>query len=212
LGHAFGDLKDMRGHDHGDALAHLVEQHVLDLPRRSGIESGQRLIQNDEPGIVDQRACQGHLLEHALGKAAAEIVGVRAQSQPVDQLVRAPFGQRAFDLPEPGDEFEVFERGQAIVDHRLIGDPCGDALGRDRIAPRVDAEDENLAGIGLHESRHHAQDRGLAGPVRAEQRIELACRDGQREIGYDGAVEGLAETGDGEGWRGQWRLRLQLPA
>ena len=41
-------------------------------------------------------------------------------------------------------------------------------------AKRVDAEDRDRAGVGLQQPGHHAQRRGLAGAVRAEQRVEFA--------------------------------------
>jgi hypothetical protein len=47
----------------------------------------------------------------------------------------------------------------------------------DRIAPRIDAANMDLAVVGRQQARHHAQGRGLAGAVRAEQRVELAGAD-----------------------------------
>ena len=79
------------------------------------------------------------------------------------------------DAPQPGDEFEIFQRRQLVVDHRLVRHPRRDLLGGDRIAQRIDAEHRYRAGIGPQQAGHHAQRRGLAGAVGAEQRIELAA-------------------------------------
>ena len=40
---------------------------------------------------------------------------------------------------------------------------------------------ETDAGIGPQQARHHAQGRGLAGAVGAEQRVEFAGSDGEIE-------------------------------
>ena len=42
--------------------------------------------------------------------------------------------------PQAGDEFEIFQRIELVVEHRLVRQPGDDALGRHRIAPGVDAE------------------------------------------------------------------------
>ena len=71
----------------GDALA----QHALHLPRRAGIEAGQRLVQDDHARPVHQRAGERHLLPHALGESFAALVRVGGKPEPVHQLAaRAP--------------------------------------------------------------------------------------------------------------------------
>ena len=57
---------------------------------------------------------------------------------------------------------------------------------------------EIVAGVGLQQPGDHAQGRGLAGAVGAEQRVELAGPDGQVEAVDRRAVEGLAEAADFE--------------
>ena len=81
VGHALGDFEDVRGHDHGAAGGDALAQHVLDLPRRAGVEAGERLVENDELRVVHQRAGERHLLPHALGEAFAALVGVRRRGR-----------------------------------------------------------------------------------------------------------------------------------
>ena len=110
----------------------------------------------------------------------------------------ARFGRARLDAPEPGDEFEIFERRQLVVDHRLVGQPGGDLLGGDRIGERVDAVDADRAGVGPQQPDHHAQRRGLAGAVRPDQRVELAAIDGEVERVDRGPVETLAQPAQRE--------------
>src|SRR5690242_21214869 len=53
---------------------------------------------------------------------------------------------RSVDAPQAGNEFEIFERRQLVVDHRLVGDPGHQPLGGDRLGERVDAENMNRTG------------------------------------------------------------------
>ena len=199
FGHAFGHFENVGGHDDGDALLDLFEQHLLDLPGGAGIEAGQRFVENDELGIVHERAGEGDLLQHALGEAAAALVRVRGEAEPADQFGGAGLRLARIDLPEAGDEFEILVWGQAVVDHRLVGDPGDDRLGLQRILAGVDAEHRDGAGFGLQQAGDHAEDGGLAGAVGAEQRVELAAFDAQLQVFDDRAVEALGHPLDLEG-------------
>ena len=95
--------------------------------------------------------------------------------------MRGRFRNRGIDAPEAGDEFEIFQRRQLVVDHRLVRDPRRHLLGGDGIGERVDAEHRDRTGIGPQQAGHHAQRRGLAGAVGPEQRIEFAGSDGEIE-------------------------------
>ena len=202
IGHALGDVEDVRGHDHGAAGGDVLAQHGLDLPGGAGIEPGEGLVEDDDPGLVHERARQRHLLAHALGEALAALMGMGTEAEPVDQPARAGFGMRGVDAPEPADEFEIFERRQLVVDHRLVGNPGHHLLGRDGIGQRVDAEDRDRPGVRPQQAHHHAQGGGLAGAVGAEQGVEFAGADGEVEPIDRRAVEGLPQIADFDGKRG----------
>ena len=113
----------MGGHNDGAAGGNALAQHVLDLAGSAGIEAGKRLIENNQSWIVHQRAGERHFLPHAAGKSFAAFVRVRRKAEPADQLARARFGHDAVNAPEPSHEFEIFERREPVVDHRLIRQP-----------------------------------------------------------------------------------------
>jgi hypothetical protein len=54
----------------------MLAQHGLDLPCGAGVEPGEGLVENDDLGLVHERAGEGHLLAHALGEALAALMGV----------------------------------------------------------------------------------------------------------------------------------------
>ncbi len=191
----------MRRHDDGAAGGNALAQRVLDLTGGPGVEAGERLVKDDQPRIVHERARERHFLLHAAGKSFAALMRVRLKAEPADQLARPRFGYAAFDAPEPGYEFEIFERGELVVDHRFVRQPGSDPLGGDRIGQRVDAFDRDRAGVGTQQPDHHAQGGGLAGAVGADQRIELAAIDDEIDRVDGGAVETLGESARCQGDR-----------
>ena len=163
----------------------------LDVTRGYRIEPGQRFVEDDQAGIVDQRAGQRHLLAHALGKSLAALVEMRRKAERDQKLMRASLRDFRLDAPEAGDEFEIFQRRQFVVDHRLVGHPRHHLLGGDRFAQRVDAEYPDRSGVGPQQACDHAQRRGLAGTVGSDQGVELAGTDGEIECVDRGAVKTL---------------------
>ncbi len=115
--------------------------------------------------------------------------------------MRARLGERGRDAPQAGDEFEIFPRRELVVDHRLIGNPRHHPLGRHRIGERIDAGTRDRAGVGPQQAGNHAQGRGLAGTVRAEQRIKFAGAHVQVETVDRGAIEAFDEAVNFEGER-----------
>ena len=94
-----------------------------------------------------------HLLAHALGKPAAALVRVRAETELVQQGGGRGRGLAWLDLPQPGDEFQVLDRRQPVVDQGLVRHPGCDLLSRHRVFARVDAEDGDVAGIRPEQAR-----------------------------------------------------------
>ena len=186
----------MRRQDHRGARRGARRQQILYVTRRGGIEPGQRLVQDQQSGIMDQRPGQHRLLPHATRKPAASFVPVLPQAEPLEQFARSHGGNLRIHAPEPGDEFEILQRCQQIVEQRFFRQPCHDLLGPDRIGPRIDAKDADLARIGLKQPSDHPQCRGLAGTVRPEQREELSRPHRQIETVHRNPAERLPKPRD----------------
>jgi hypothetical protein len=99
---------------------------------------------------------------------------MRLEAKRGQEVVRRGLRNGGIDAPEAGDEFEIFQRRQLVINHRLVRDPRHHLLGGDGIRERVNAEHCHRSGIGPRQACHHPQRRGLAGAVRPDQRIELA--------------------------------------
>src|SRR3569623_123448 len=71
------------------------------------VKPGQRLVEEDEAGLVHHRPREGDLLQHALGEAAAAFVGVRGEPEPVEQGAGPRLRLGSGTLPEAGDELQL---------------------------------------------------------------------------------------------------------
>src|SRR6185312_1187930 len=89
---------------------------------------------------------------------------------------------------------DVLARGQALVQAARVGQHAQAPAYRDRIGRRVDAIDQHLTGIGLHQRVQTTQRRRFAGAVRAEQAGDFAvAREKGNAIHRSDALGALAE-------------------
>src|SRR5262249_48913344 len=108
-------IEDVRGENDGAAGPRSVVQQVLDLARDRGVEAGQRLVEDQQLGIVQERAGERRLLFHAARKALAALVAVRPQVEALEQLLARSRDALGVHAPEAADESEVFDRRELVV-------------------------------------------------------------------------------------------------
>ena len=114
------------------ASADAVDQ-LPELPPRQRIDAGRRLVEDQEIGIVDQRAAERQLLLHAAGELAGGPLEERIEAGRAGQIVDARFPLRLPLAEQPADEVHIFEhaeRGVEIAAEALrhIGDARVGAL------------------------------------------------------------------------------------
>ena len=90
-GHKFADVvDDVGGQNHDDIAADGTEQ-IEKAVALSRIESGRRLIDNDQLGLAQQGLCDSKALLHAAGVSAerflANIPEIRLLQESIDDLV-----------------------------------------------------------------------------------------------------------------------------
>ncbi len=185
-----------------DGRPELVAQPADVVPEVGaalGIEAGRRLVEEDQPGRVNQpeRDVEPPLLtaRQRLDLALAEI----GEIEPRAHLGGAPLGLRG------GEAVELRLQHQLLVDQRAgvgaaalrdVADPPPHA---DRIAPQIAAGHRRLAGGRRQQRREHPLGGGLTGAVRTEEPDHLARRDGEvdarhRRDGAGARLEGAPET------------------
>ena len=188
LGHPLGHVQDVRRQDHRPAARDMRVEQVLRQTRGLGVESGQRLVEDQQAGVADQRTGQHELLSHAAREGLATLRRMRHEAERVEQPGRFGACVRGVHVPQRRDQLQVLDRRQLVVQHRFVGHVRDDPLGLLRRPGQVDAEDRDCAAVGREQAGDHPQRGGLARAVRAEQRIELAGRDGEVEAVDRGAV------------------------
>ncbi len=145
-------------------------------------------------------ASQRHFLPHSLREALAAGTSLRLEIEQLDEMLGPRRGVRFIHAPEAGDEFEVLDGIELVVDQWLVGHPGRDGFGRHRIFERVDTENADRAFVGSQQACNHAQSRGFSGTIRAEKRIELAAAYRKRKIVDRPMRKGLGQTTDFECW------------
>jgi hypothetical protein len=190
-------------HD-GDAAAGPDRQQLaLELLSGERIERAERLVHQQDAGIVGEHARNGDALLHAAGELVRVAIGGALEAYEFHELVgdRLHLGARQPPLARaeadvlahrhPGEQRVVLEH------HAAVAAGAADAL----------AVDEDLAAGWLLEAGDDAQHSGLAAAGSADQTDELALRDGRIDAAerFDLAVAngkpfGHAADGDVDGF------------
>ncbi len=171
----------MRREDHGAAGADEVVEQIFHLARRGGVEAGERFVEQHDGGRVDERGSERHFLFHAAGKRLDVVVTLFPETEGAEQFGGARLTGGGGQIPESGDEFEVFKRTEFAVEHRIVGHVGERALGVGGLGPERDAVDEHVACVGFQQAGDHSQAGGFAGAIGAEESVEHAGRHAEIE-------------------------------
>src|SRR5262245_45977515 len=207
-----GDAPAMQdGHarrDRGDALDVVRAEHDgvsgppqlreqrLETGAGGGIEPAEGLVEEEQLRPVQQRPCQRQPLHHAARVDAYRSARRLFEPRPAQQLRDA--GLRVGHPVELGVEPEVLPSGQVRIAGALVTD-VPDSPARGRRAPAgVLAEEPERAAARAQQGREHAEQRRLAGAVRAQQDDQLARVDGEVDAGqhWDPAELAAQALGD----------------
>ena len=179
-----GDRLDLvqhvaRDQDVHALLAELAEQlGQLGAPDR--IEARQRLVGDQELGIVRDRLRQAHALAHALRVRAGRPLAALDEPDAVEGARRAHFGLARAEAREAQEEGDHLGRGHVVVERVLLraeaDAPQVVAVGEGRLA-----QDPDRAARGPQLARDELEEGRLAGAVGADQAGHAAF-DRQREL------------------------------
>src|SRR5699024_8039250 len=122
--------------------------------------------------VGGQRRDQRDLLPVALGVGAGLLGGVQVEA--LAQLVAA----RRVEAPaQAGQQVDRVAAGEIVPQLHVPGDVGQSAVQRDRVVPRVPAQQADGAAVGAQQPQQHAHGGGLAGPVGAKEAVHLAGGD-----------------------------------
>ncbi len=199
LAEALGLVHEVRRQQDRLALAQQALQAFPHQVARLRIESRRRLVEEQQVGVVDQRARQAEPPLHAARQLARPGTGLRLQRGELEQARDALLHHRARQAEVAPVDEQVLGAGEVGVEAVELGDDADARLGlahalRDRQAERLDR-----AGVGRDQTERHAQRRRLAGAVGADHAEALAGLDVQRQVvDGDAGAERLAKAVDAE--------------
>ena len=157
-----------------------------------GSRPGERLVENEQAGLVDERDRQLHALLVAARQGLHLVVGAVRHPDPFHPRLRRGGCFAGGEAGEPGEVHELMAHGHLRV-HAALGGHVAELpahLGGDRRSvPR------DLAAVDRDQVHHGAHRGRLAGAVRAEEPDDGAAADGEAHIieGND-VTEALADV------------------
>ena len=174
LGHVVGREEDRPARD-GRLPG---EDQLADRASGGDVQAERRLVEEEDPRVVEQAAREVHLLALAGREGADLLLALLVEPDRVDQLVDPVPAVARRQAVELAEHPELLADGQDAVARLLAaGDHVHDPADLLGLADDVEAEDPRRP-LGRQEQRRQDLDqRRLAGAVRAEQAEELAGLD-----------------------------------
>ncbi len=176
-----------RGHD--DAHARTAQPHALDelpeLAARQRIDARRRFVENQEIGVVDQRAAQAELLAHAAGELLGQPVGEGREAGALQQLGDPEVALGAALAEQAAEELDILAHAEVRIEVlaqalRHEGDPRADRRAMAHI-DHVAAQHFDPAFLDALGAGNEAQQRGFADAIRADQPDSAIGRNVERQ-------------------------------
>ena len=206
-GQGAGEIELVGGHEDGAAFAGRRGDDLVQHLATVRVEPGVRLVEQEELRVPHQRRAEREPAALAGRELAVGQVGHRGEVEPFDDRVRVGAGAAG----RLGDEAQVLAHGQVVVAEGLVADERQVAARGAPVHVEIGAEHLALARVQRDEPRDQAEQRGLAGAVRAGEEHDLARVDVQVDTGQgreaSEEAHGGAESDDerhaslrGPGW------------
>ena len=180
-----GLVHEVRGEQDRLALRDELAQAVPDQVARLRIEPRGRLVEDQEIGVVDQRARERQAPLHAARERADRLLALAREAGELEQPRDARLDHAAGDPEVAPVDPQVLGDGEVGIEVVHLRD---DADADARLARRLRhglAAERDRAAVGVDEAEAAAQRRGLARAVRPEQREALAAPDVEGQSAHD---------------------------
>ena len=122
------DLQDVRRQEDRRAAGHEAGQQVADDARRHRVHPLERLVEEQQVRVGQQRRGQGQLLLHAVRVFQRQLLLLVLQAEQRQQLVDAAADRVARQQVHAADEGEVLAGRQVVEQGQVFGDDADAAL------------------------------------------------------------------------------------
>ncbi len=164
LGDALYLLKDVARDDDGLALRAKLSDYAHDACPGYRVAAVQRLVEDDEIGIVNQCVGYLHALPHTLAVLAYLFVLDIRQTYEIEHVL----GSRRSLLPchpvQPREGGDEVKSGHPVVHPLRLAD-ISDPSVRSGVGPRIDTEQPDTALVWLESAHQELEQSRFAGPV-----------------------------------------------
>lgn len=197
VGQRFDLGEDVAGQQHRAARRPGLTDALLEHGFHQRIESGRRLVEQQQLDVAGQCGDQRDLLPVALGVGAPLLPGVEVE--PLTQLL--PAGGVSSPT-QPGEEIDRLTSGQIGPQLHITGYVGETAVQRHGVGPRVAAEQPSRSAVLSQEAEKDPDGGGLARAVGAEETVHFSGLHGQVELVQGSVVsEGLDDSAHLDGRR-----------
>ena len=167
-------------HDHRCPAGSVLFEQIHHPGDTGLIEPGQRLVPDDQIGLVQQAPRDRDALGHPPAEPTnlddsfpADADGVKTGLDPLGQSI---------ETVEAGRKGQIFHRGQVAVQEGLMAEIAKSASGAGG-PPRIVPEDPDLPPVGSEQADRQTSHRRLAGPIGSHDEMHRTGADLQGELG-----------------------------
>ena len=161
----------MRGEEDRFPALPVFEENVAHHLPPDRIEPGERLVEDEKVGVMENRLREPRALEHSLGEGFESLPAVGGEIDRVDHLRDPPGELRAAHAAQGAAKGEKLVERKMRMEIGRLGKKA-DARHPPRI-PHGMVENRHASRIGPDEAENHLDRRRLSGPVRAEEAEDL---------------------------------------
>src|SRR5207244_9032593 len=154
---------------------------VADFRHAAGIQSGRRLVEDEQVRFVEQRLSDGQALLHPFRELLDPMVRPIRELDFFEDRFAAVVEILRRHAAEPAGIGEGFQGRQVAVEFRGLDDGTNSSEGTGRLPPHIDAEEGGLPAGRPDEFGHALDGRGLARSIRTEEAKGGPLRDRQVE-------------------------------
>src|SRR2546425_5769397 len=165
----------MGRHERRASTGDVLRQKLLELPLVDRIEVDERVVQEDERWLVDERRAKHQLLSCPFREVFAQRRPALVQIEELEPM-RDSFLE-PIEFPNPADEVQVLVGRQVRWRRFHLGHDAHERLDLEWLLDDINIQDPRVSGGWAELPREDPQNRRLARPVRAEQAEEFPWFD-----------------------------------
>ena len=195
-----GLLHVVRGDEQRHALAGEVVEQVPEVAARHRVDAARGFVEEEQLGLVDGGGAEREALLPADRQVRGQLVLAAHEVRHLEHVGALPGELLGGQVVDAGVEAQVLVDGQVLEQRELLAHVADAALGPLGVGDDVLAEDADAARLRGDRAGEHADRRGLAAAVGAEEAEDLAASHVEVDAVDGGEVaEALGQAAHGDG-------------